>query len=224
MTAHGQNAQFRQNRRQNSSGRRLESDQNERRAVTADVPGDVTVLLAEMRGGRKDALDRLLPLVYGELRRLAAHYMKDERPGHTLQPTALVHEAFLRLAGQQTDWRNRAQFMGIAGQLMRRILVDHARKRKAAKRGGPLVTLNEAIGKPGTYVTHSEEILAVDEALTRLERVDPQQARIVELRYFGGLSPEEVAAALEVSLRTVEREWSTAKAWLRAELGERKPS
>jgi RNA polymerase sigma factor (TIGR02999 family) len=190
-----------------------------------DSPGEVTVLLAEMRSGRKDALERLLPLVYHELRRLAAHYMKDERPGHTLQPTALVHEAFLRLAGQErANWRNRAQFMGIAGQLMRRILVDHARKRFAAKRGGWQATLTDAIGKHGTHVTQPEEILAVDEALARLESVDCQQARVVELRYFGGLSPAETAAALGISQRTVEREWSMAKAWLRAELAERRPS
>jgi RNA polymerase sigma factor (TIGR02999 family) len=183
-------------------------------------PGDVTVLLADMRSGQKDALEKLLPLVYNELRRLAAHYMKDERAGHTLQPTALVHEAFLRLAAQdRTKWQNRAQFMGIAGQLMRRILVDHARKRFAAKRGGWLATVNEAIGKPGPRVT-PEEIIAVDEALARLDGLDPQQARVVELRYFGGLSPAETAAAMGLSLRTVEREWSIAKAWLRAELAE----
>jgi RNA polymerase sigma-70 factor (ECF subfamily) len=190
-----------------------------------DSAGEVTLLLTEMRSGSKDALERLLPLVYHELRRLAAHYMKDERPGHTLQPTALVHEAFLRLAGQdRANWQNRAQFMGIAGQIMRRILVDHARKRAASKRGGWAVTLNQAIGKQSTNVTQPEEILAVDEALARLEGVDPQQTRVVELRYFGGLSPAETAAAMGISLRTVEREWSIAKAWLRAELAERRPA
>ena len=189
-----------------------------------DSAGEVTLLLTEMRSGRKDALERLLPLVYQELRRLAAHYMRDEHPGHTLQPTALVHEAFLRLAGQdRANWQNRAQFMGIAGQIMRRILVDHARKRSASKRGGWAVTLGQAIRRQSTNVTQPEEILAVDEALARLEGVDPQQARVVELRYFGGLSPAETAEAMGISQRTVEREWSMAKAWLRAELAERSP-
>jgi RNA polymerase sigma factor (TIGR02999 family) len=185
----------------------------------ADSPGEVSLLLAEMRSGRKDALGRLLPLVYGELRRLAAHYMCDERPNHTLQPTALVHEAYVRLAGQdRANWQNRADFMGIAGQLMRRLLVDHARKRQAAKRGGSLVTLEEGLGNPRSPVEQSEELLAVDEALERLEAVDPQQARVVELRYFGGLSGEETAEAIGISERTVEREWALAKAWLRTQL------
>jgi RNA polymerase sigma-70 factor, ECF subfamily len=191
----------------------------------SDNAGDVTLLLAELRSGRKDALDRLLPLVYNELRRLAAHHMQGERKDHTLQPTALVHEAFLRLAGQdRTNWQNRAQFMGIAGQLMRRILVDYARKRCTAKRGGELITLNEAIGNQCADVSVPEEILALDEALERLAALDPQPVRIVELRYFAGLSAEETAAATGLSLRTVEREWTTAKAWLRAELADRRSS
>lgn len=191
----------------------------------ADAPGEVTLLLAEMRSGRKDALTRLVPLVYNELRRLAGRYMRDERTGHTLQPTALVHEAFLRLAGQdRANWQNRAQFMGIAGQLMRRILVDHARKRYAAKRGGTLVTLDEGIGNQRLTAAQPEEILAVDEALARLDRLDPQQARVVELRYFGGLSAEETAEAMGMSQRTVEREWTTAKAWLRAQLAGEEPA
>ena len=187
----------------------------------ADSPGEVTLLLAEMKSGRKDVLDRLLPLLYQELRRLAAYYMRDERPGHTLQPTALVHEAFLRLTGQnRTNWRNRDQFLGIAGQLMRRILVDHARKRATNKRSGALVTLDDAIENQCAHVLQPEEILAVDEALTRLDQLDRQQARIVELRYFGGLTPAETAGAMGISLRTVERDWAMAKAWLRAELAE----
>jgi RNA polymerase sigma factor (TIGR02999 family) len=191
----------------------------------ADAPGEVTLLLAEMRSGRKDALTRLAPLVYNELRRLAGRYMRDERTGHTLQPTALVHEAYLRLAGQdRANWRNRAQFMGIAGQLMRRILVDHARKRHAAKRGGTLVTLDEGIGNQRNSGAQTEEILAVDEALARLDHLDPQQARVVELRYFGGLSAEETAEAMGMSQRTVEREWATAKAWLRAQLAGEEPT
>ena len=150
-----------------------------------------------MRSGRKDALARLWPLVYKELRRLAGRYMRDERRGHTLQPTALVHEAYLRLAGQdRANWRNRAQFMGIAGQL--------SNQRSSA--------------------AQAEEILAVDEALARLDRLDPQQARVVELRYFGGLSAEETAEAMGMSQRTVEREWATAKAWLRAQLAGEEPA
>lgn len=183
--------------------------------------GEVSLLLAEMRSGRKDALARLLPLVYGELRRLSARYMRDERRGHTLQPTALVHETYLRLAGQdRANWQNRAQFMGIAGQLMRRLLVDYARKRHAAKRGGSLITLEEGLGNRCSPVAPLEEILAVDEALERLGAMDRQQARVVELRYFGGLSAEETANAMAVSQRTVEREWALAKAWLRTQLGQ----
>ena len=187
----------------------------------ADSRGEVSVLLAEMRSGRKDALNRLAPLVYNELRRLAGRYMRDERTGHTLQPTALVHEVYLRLAGQgRTNWQNRAQFMGIAGQLMRRLLVDHARKRHAAKRGGSLTSLEEGLGKPCSPIAQPEEVLAVDEALERLEALDPQQVRVVELRYFGGLSAEETAEAMGISERTVEREWALAKAWLRTQLVE----
>jgi len=188
-------------------------------------PAEISALLAEMRSGRKDALGRLLPLVYKELRRLAGRCMRDERPGHTLQPTALVHEAYLRLAGQErANWQNRAQFMAIAGQLMRRLLVDHARKRHAAKRGGALVTLEESIRDPCSPVALPEEILVVNEALDRLASLDPQQSRVVELRYFAGLSAEETAEAMGISQRTVEREWALAKAWLRTQLAEEKPA
>ena len=187
----------------------------------ADSPGDVTLLLAQMRSGRRDALDRLLPLIYDELRRLAGHYMQQERAGHTLQPTALVHEAYLRLTHQdRADWRNRAQFMGVAGQLMRRILVDHARKHCAVKRGGPMTTLDESGARQIANVSRPEEILAIHLTLERLARLDPQQGKLVELRYFAGLSAEETAEAMGLPLRTVEREWSTAKAWLRAQLAE----
>ena len=185
----------------------------------AESPGEVTVLLTQLRAGRSDALNRLLPLVYAELRRIAARYMQQERAGHTLQPTALVHEAYLRLAGQdRANWENRAQFMGVAGQLMRRILVDHARKRCAAKRGSPLVTLDESNAAQQADTSHPEEILAIHLTLERLERLDPQQGKVVELRYFAGLSAEETAQAMGLSLRTVEREWTTAKAWLRSQL------
>ncbi len=185
----------------------------------ADCPGDVTVLLAQMKAGNAEALTELLPLVYQELRRLAAHYMRHES-GHTLQPTALVHEAYLRLTRQnRANWQNRAQFMAVAGQLMRRILVDHARERCAAKRGGgALTTLEESVAQRLADTAKPEEILAVHLVLERLERVDPEQGRLVELRYFAGLSSEETAEAMGMPLRTVEREWTTAKAWLRAQL------
>ena len=190
-----------------------------------DSRGEVSALLAEMRAGQKDALSRLVPLVYKELRRLAGRYMRDEHPGHALQPTALVHEAYLRLAAQErASWQNRAQFMGIAGQLMRRLLVDRARRRHAAKRGGSLLTLDQGIGKQCSPVAQSDEILAVDEALERLASLDPQQARVVELRYFAGLSEPETAEIMGISQRTVEREWALAKAWLRTQLAEGAPA
>jgi RNA polymerase sigma factor (TIGR02999 family) len=183
-----------------------------------NAAGEVTAMLIQMKGGRKDALDRLIPLVYRELRRLAGYYMRDERPSHTLQPTALVHEAFLRLVDQsRADWQNRAQFMGVAAQLMRRLLVDHARKRAAAKRGSP-VTLDEERFNQGADIGQTEEILAVDEVLERLQDLDPQQAKIVEMRYFGGLSVEETAEVMGISTRTVKRDWAMAKAWLRTQL------
>jgi RNA polymerase sigma factor (TIGR02999 family) len=149
-----------------------------RLASVAEARGEVTELLAELKLGRKDALDRLMPLVYRELRRIAGHQMRDERVGHTLQPTALVHEAFLRLVEQsRADWQNRAQFVGVSAQPMRRLLVDHARRRNAAKRGIP-ITLNEEIFRRGTGGDQTEEILAVDEVLARLTKLDPRQARV----------------------------------------------
>ena len=189
-------------------------------------PGEVTALLGEMKRGRKDALDRLIPIVYKELRRLAGYYMRDERIGHTLQPTALVHEAFLRLVDQnRADWQNRAQFMGVAAQLMRRLLVDHARGRAAAKRGaGAPVTLDDARLNQGANIGQTEEILAVDEVLARLNDLDPQQAQVVEMRYFGGLSVEETAEAMGISARTVKRDWAMAKAWLKTQLAPGEPA
>jgi RNA polymerase sigma-70 factor (ECF subfamily) len=184
----------------------------------ADNCGEVSRLLAEVRLGRSDALDRLIPLVYRELRRMASHQMRGERTGHTLQPTALVHEAFLRLVDQNADnWHNRAQFFGVAAQLMRRLLVDYARRRRAAKRGIP-VTLNEEIYQRGSGADQTEEILAVDEILARLAELDPRQARVVELRYFGGLSVEETAEALGIAARTVKLDWAMAKGWMKSQL------
>lgn len=184
-----------------------------------DPPGDVTVLLTKWSSGDQDALNQLLPMVYKELRRLAGRYMRQEHPENTLQPTALVHEAYLKLTNQdRANWRNRAQFMCVAGQLMRRILVDHARKRQAGKRAGPLVTLDEKTPQQAADASRPEEILAVHLTLERLERLDPQQGKLVELRYFAGLSVEETAEAMGLPVRTVEREWTTAKAWLRAQI------
>ena len=185
-------------------------------------PGEVTRLLAELKLGRTDALARLMPLVYQELRRLAGHYLRGERTGHTLQPTALVHEVFLRLAGQdRANWQCRSQFMGVAAQLMRRILVDYARRRNRSKRAGPSITLHDELARDGSRSVPWEEIMAVDEILDRLAVLDPRKARTVEMRYFGGLSVEETAEALGVSPRTVKTDWAMARAWMHAELAGR---
>jgi RNA polymerase sigma factor (TIGR02999 family) len=188
------------------------------------MPGEVTALLARLREGDADALSRLIPIVYAELRRLAMHYMRGERIEHTLQATALVNEAFLRLVDQdRMAWQNRSQFVGVAAQAMRRILVDHARRRIAAKRARLAVQIadDSRVGARGNAGA-AEEVLAVNEALKRLAGLDVQQARIVEMRYFGGLSVEETAEALRISPRTVKRDWSMARAWLRMQLGTEK--
>ena len=180
---------------------------------------DVTALLGEWSGGDREALERLIQTVYGELRRLAAAYLKVERPDHTLQPTALVHEAYLRLSKQQgVEWKNRSHFFAVAARMMRRILVDHARKRRAAKRDAA-AWLVETV--PGASVTRGRpaELLSLDRALEGLERIDPDQARVVELRFFAGLTIEETAEVAGVSPATVKREWQTARAWLRREMG-----
>ncbi len=181
---------------------------------------DVTALLASLRAGDRSAVDALLPIVYDELRRRASSLMRAERAGHTLQPTALVHEAFLQLIHQdRVDWQGRAHFFAVASQLMRRILVDHARGRLRQKRGGaaPRISLDEGLG---LSVERDADVVAVDDALKRLAELDPRQAEIVEMRFFGGLSVEEAAAVLGVSKRTVEGEWTMIKAWLRRELTE----
>jgi len=181
---------------------------------------EVTRLLVEWSDGRADALDALMPLVYDELRRLARSYLGRERAGHTLQPTALVNEAYLRLVDQRSvRWQNRAHFFGIAAQLMRRLLVDHARAANAEKRGGgaPRLELEAAehAAAPGPGVDLEE----LDRALERLARIDPRQSRIVELRYFAGATNEETAEALSIAVATVKRDWTVARAWLRRELG-----
>jgi RNA polymerase sigma factor (TIGR02999 family) len=178
---------------------------------------DVTGLLIEWRQGDKAALDRLTPLVYDGIRRIAHRYVQRERDGHTLQTTALVNEAYVRLAGsQQVDWQNRAHFFAVTAQVMRRVLIDHARRRHYAKHGGEMqrVAFDEAVATPVMSKPRAAELLALDEALDELAKLDSRKGRVVELRYFGGLSLEETAAVLEVSTMTVRRDWRAAKAWL----------
>jgi RNA polymerase sigma-70 factor (ECF subfamily) len=182
-------------------------------------PRKITQLLDAWGSGDKAALDALMPVVYDELRRQASRYLRRERPGHTLQTTALINEAYLRLVDQKkTRWQNRAQFFGIAAQLMRRILVDHARTKHRAKRGGSdiRVSLTDASAATAPEV----DLIELDEALKRLAEIDEQQSRIVELRFFGGLNVEETAAALNISAGTVKRDWSVAKAWLHREINQ----
>ncbi len=181
--------------------------------------GEITRLLQEWTNGREQALDHLVPQIHRELRKLAASYLRKERPDHTLQPTALVNEAFIKLIDQRAvKWQNRAHFFGIAAQAMRRILVDHARAHGASKRGDGVrnVAFDDAIMIGGTV---DIDLLALDEALTRLAAIDPQQSRVVELRFFGGLTMEETAEVMHISPATVGREWRMAKAWLFAEIG-----
>jgi RNA polymerase sigma-70 factor (ECF subfamily) len=175
--------------------------------------GDVTQLLKAMTGGDPAAAERLLPLMYTELHRLASAYMRRERQDHTLQPTALINEAYLRLAGDDVDWQNREHFIGVAARVMRRVLVDYARAHKAEMRGGGLkrVELEEGIA---ISKERSEEVLSLDEALSRLMELNPRQARVVELRYFGGLSVEQVGSILGIAPRSVKRDWALARIWL----------
>lgn len=181
--------------------------------------GDVTRLLQRVREGDASASHDLIPFVYKELRRIAGAFMQGERPGHTLQPTALVNEAYLRLVDQKrVDWQGREHFFRVAARLMRRVLVDHARGRLAAKRGGGEENLNLDCLDIPDRPEKLEQMLIVDDILTRLEAVDPEQVRVVELRYFGGMSIPETASALGVSTSTVDRDWSMAKAWIRREL------
>jgi RNA polymerase sigma-70 factor, ECF subfamily len=179
---------------------------------------EVSALLAEVARGNQAAQEQLVPLVYSELKKLARTYMRRERDGHTLQTTALVHEAYLKLVRNQTpNWQGRSHFFGIAAQLMRQILIDHARGRLRDKRGGAPVVLplNEALA---FSPEHSEELVKLDEALVRLAKLDARQSHIVELRFFGGLNVEETAEFLGISPKTVKRDWAVAKAWLHGEL------
>lgn len=192
-----------------------------REANVGPSPGDVTYLLKRLADGDQEAAAKLVPLVYEELRRLAVRRLRHERPDHTLQPTALVHEAYMKLAAQgDAKWQNRTQFFAVASQLMRQILVDYARGQQRIKRGGKQrkVSLEEILLVSSD---RTEEVLAVNESLARLEKLDPRQGRIVELRYFGGLTVEEAAELLGISAKTVMREWKIAKAWLYGDLRER---
>jgi len=177
---------------------------------------EVTLLLASWVKGNQEALNQLTPLVYRELRQLAASYLRKERQGHTLQPTALVHEAYLRLVDQSNpSWQNRSHFYGVAARLMRQILVDHARRKQASKRAGQNVPLEDAVS---FHKERSRDLVALDSSLTELERIDPRKCKAVELRYFGGLSTEEIAQALDVSSNTVHRDLRLAEAWLHQEM------
>jgi RNA polymerase sigma factor (TIGR02999 family) len=179
---------------------------------------DITALLLDWTGGDRHALDRLLPLVYDELRRIAARQLRRERADHTLQPTALVHEAYLKLVDQRrVDWLNRAHFYGVASQVMRRLLVDHARRHNADKRGNGFewVAIDEGLNVPAP---NQIPVLVLDDVIGRLEKLDRRLARLVEVRAFGGCTLEEAAEVLKVSESTAKREWRTAKAWLMREL------
>ena len=175
---------------------------------------DTTQLLVKWSKGDQQALQELMPRVYDELRRVAAHLLRRERAGHTLQPTALVHEAYLRLVDQtRADWRNRAQFLAVAAQMLRRVLVDHARAKQRRKRGSGTVVISleeSLVSGPARNL----DVLALDEALSELARLDPQQSRIVELRFFAGVSIEQTSASLGISPATVKRDWAVARAWL----------
>ncbi len=178
---------------------------------------NVTRLLHDMRDGSQTARERLIQVVYRDLKKLAARYLRRERQGHSLQATALVHELYLRLMGASApDLQNRAHFFAVASQLMRRILIDHARKRTASKRGGPTSTIS--IDETSLAQFPTTDLLALDQALSRLAIWDARQASIVEMKFFGGLTEDEIAEALGVSVRTVKREWAAARAWLYAQL------
>jgi RNA polymerase sigma factor (TIGR02999 family) len=184
---------------------------------------DVTALLAASRQGDEEALNRLLPLVYDELRRLASRYLRRERPDHTLQATALVHEAYLRLFDQDVSWENRAHFFGVAAEMMRRILIDHARSHQAVKRGsgGAKLSLDDVLDLSDEKAA---DLIALDDALKALAEFDAQKSRIVELRFFGGLSIEDTAKILDIGTATVTRQWRLAKAWLYHEMSDTETS
>jgi len=181
--------------------------------MVALSPNEVTRLLVDWGNGDQAALEELIPLVYDELRRMAGRYMRRETQGHTLQTSALVNEAYLKLVDQKSvKWQNRAHFFGVASQLMRRILVDHARTRSRAKRGGKARMVS--LAEQAVLSRESSEVIALDEALKQLAEMDPRKSQIVEMKFFGGLTTEEAAEVLNITSRTVEREWRKARAWL----------
>ena len=193
--------------------------------MTASGTADITLLLRAWRAGDRSALDRLTPHLYGELRRLACTFMQRERPDHTLQATALVNEAYLRLVDiRAIDWQDRAHFMAVAAQTMRRVLVDAARARAAEKRGGGMERADQRAsgvdldGMPAPGTDRAFEVCALDEALDALARIDPRRAKVIELRFFGGLTVEETAEILQISPQSVMRDWKLARAWLTREL------
>lgn len=178
-------------------------------------PAAVTMLLKELQAGNSSAADRLIPIIFRELHNLAEVYLRREKPGHTLQPTALVHEAYLRLVGDQArEWQNRAHFIGVAASVMRRLLIDHARKKRAEKRQLPAPHEWNA----GMTAQEAEQLLSLNVALDRLEKSNARYARVVELRFFGGLSVEEAAEVMQVSSMTIKRDWTAARAWLKQQM------
>lgn len=186
--------------------------------MSTDRPAEITQLLLDWRGGSERAFEELLPLVYGELRRIARNYMRRQNPGHTLQTTALVNEAYMRLVdSNRVNWQDRNHFFAVSAQLMRRILVDFARKKNSQKRGGDhlIVTLDERVENLAETGT---DLVALDDALSRLAEFSPRQSRVIELRFFAGLNEEQIAEVLDVSARTVRRDWQIARAWLFREL------
>jgi RNA polymerase sigma factor (TIGR02999 family) len=189
--------------------------------VAHEAPSRVTELLQGWRAGDRKALDALLPLVYDELRRLAHHHLRNERPDHTLRSTALVHEAYFRLVGQDfPQWESRSHFFAIAAQLMRQILVDYARRHRASKRGSGacMLTLDDAVVLPRRK---DVDVVALDDALNTLAEIDPRQSRVVELRFFAGLSLEEISEVMGIATATVQRDWTAARAWLHREISRR---
>jgi RNA polymerase sigma factor (TIGR02999 family) len=186
--------------------------------MSADDKAEITQLLLQWREGEPEALEKLMPLVHGELRRMARNYMRRQNPGHTLQTTALVNEAYLRLVdSNRVNWQDRNHFFAISAQLMRRILVDFARKKNSLKRGGDrvMVTLDDRVDAPADQRT---DVVALDDALSRLAKLSQRQSQIVEMRYFAGLTEDQIAEALGISTRTVRRDWNLARAWLYREL------
>ncbi|HEY3840594.1 MAG TPA: ECF-type sigma factor [Bryobacteraceae bacterium] len=194
-----------------SAGRRISS-------IDVSQPGDITDLLRRMRAGENSAADALIPRIFHELRQLAQSYMQSERTGHTLQPTALVNEALLRLLPNQPDWHDRAHFIGVTASVMRRILVDYARRRHADKRGGDPIVV--PLDDEFDLITEeqSQELVALNDALDRLDEINPRYRRIVELRYFGGMSFEETGEVLGLSAITVKRDWLATRSWLRGQI------